>query len=174
MNFGLTGNPLGHSLSKVIHSELFKLKNVDFTYELLPTDNLEKLFSDQLSNLDGFNITIPYKTDIISFLNAVDDKVKLYNACNTVVNRDGVFTGYNTDVYGFLNTLKNCNITLENKRILGGQRCILQLRITVITAITTACFCLICPQDTVRLTLSSNISTKHRWMSLIAKGDFSL
>lgn len=118
MNFGLTGNPLGHSLSKVIHSELFKLKNVDFTYELLPTDNLEKLFSDQLSNLDGFNITIPYKTDIISFLNAVDDKVKLYNACNTVVNRDGVFTGYNTDVYGFLNTIKNCNITLENKKVL--------------------------------------------------------
>ena len=118
MNFGLTGNPLGHSLSKVIHSELFKLKNVDFTYELLPTDNLEKLFSDHLSNLDGFNITIPYKTDIISFLNDVDDKVKLYNACNTVVNRDGVFTGYNTDVYGFLNTLKNCNITLENKKVL--------------------------------------------------------
>ena len=118
MNFGLTGNPLGHSLSKVIHSELFKLKNVDFTYELLPTDNLEKLFSDQLSNLDGFNITIPYKTDIIGFLNDVDDKVKLYNACNTVVNRDGVFIGYNTDVYGFLNTLKNCNITLENKKVL--------------------------------------------------------
>ena len=118
MNFGLTGNPLGHSLSKVIHSELFKLKNVDFTYELLPTDNLEKLFSDHLSNLDGFNITIPYKTDIISFLNDVDDKVKLYNACNTVVNRDGVCTGYNTDVYGFLNTLKNCNITLENKKVL--------------------------------------------------------
>lgn len=118
MNFGLTGNPLGHSLSKVIHSELFKLKNVDFTYELLPTDNLEKLFSAHLSNLDGFNITIPYKTDIISFLNDVDDKVKLYNACNTVVNRDGVFTGYNTDVYGFLNTLKNCNITLENKKVL--------------------------------------------------------
>lgn len=118
MNFGLTGNPLGHSLSKVIHSELFKLKNVDFTYELLPTDNLEKLFSAHLSNLDGFNITIPYKTDIISFLNDVDDKVKLYNACNTVVNRDGVCTGYNTDVYGFLNTLKNCNITLENKKVL--------------------------------------------------------
>lgn len=118
MNFGLTGNPLGHSLSKVIHSELFKLKNVDFTYELLPTDNLEKLFSAHLSNLDGFNITIPYKTDIISFLNDVDDKVKLYNACNTVVNRDGVFIGYNTDVYGFLNTLKNCNITLENKKVL--------------------------------------------------------
>ena len=118
VNFGLTGNPLGHSLSKVIHLELFKIKNVDFTYELLPTENLEKLFSEQLSSLDGFNVTIPYKTDILDFLNNMDDKVKLYNACNTVVNREGVFTGYNTDVYGFLNTLKNCNVTLENKKVL--------------------------------------------------------
>ena len=109
---------MGHSLSKVIHLELFKLKKVDSTYELLPTDNLEKLFSEHLSNLDGFNVTIPYKTDIIGFLNDVDEKVKLYNACNTVVNRDGVFTGYNTDVYGFLNTLKNCYITLEDKKVL--------------------------------------------------------
>ena len=45
MNFGLTGNPLGHSFSKIIHLELFKLKNMDYTYELYPSDNLEDLFN---------------------------------------------------------------------------------------------------------------------------------
>lgn len=118
MNFGLTGNPLGHSFSKIIHLELFKLKNMDYTYELYPSDNLEDLFNKTLSSLDGFNVTIPYKTDIISYLDKTDEKVKLYNACNTVVKRDGFYYGYNTDVYGFLNTLAKCGIKLNNQKVL--------------------------------------------------------
>lgn len=118
MNFGLTGNPLGHSLSKVIHTELFKLKNKDYKYELYPDENLEDIFKNKLSTLDGFNITIPYKTDIINFIDEVDDKVNLYNSCNTVVHRDNKYYGYNTDVYGFLNSLKRCNVDLKDKKVL--------------------------------------------------------
>ncbi len=118
MNFGLTGNPLGHSLSKVIHTELFKLKNVDYTYELYPDKSVKNVFENTLSKLDGFNITIPYKTDIIDFIDETDDKVKLYNSCNTVVNKNGKYYGYNTDVYGFLNSLKRCNVDLKGKKVL--------------------------------------------------------
>ena len=118
MKFGLTGNPLGHSLSKVIHTELFKLKNVDYDYELYPDKSVENVFENTLSKLDGFNITIPYKTDIIKFLDETDDKVKLYNSCNTVVNKNGRYCGYNTDVYGFLNSLKRCNVDLCGKKVL--------------------------------------------------------
>ena len=118
MKFGLTGNPLGHSLSKVIHTELFKLKNAEHTYELYPDECVKNVFDNTLSKLDGFNITIPYKTDIIDFIDETDDKVKLYNSCNTVVNKDGKYYGYNTDVYGFLNSLKRCNVDLEGKRVL--------------------------------------------------------
>ena len=118
MKFGLTGNPLGHSLSKVIHTELFKLKNVDYTYELYPDESLENVFKNTLSELDGFNITIPYKTDIIKFADETDDKVNLYNSCNTVVNKGGKYYGYNTDVYGFLNSLKRCNVDLKDKKVL--------------------------------------------------------
>ena len=118
MNFGLTGNPLGHSLSKVIHTELFKLKNKDYKYELYPDENLEDIFKNKLSTLDGFNITIPYKTDIINFIDEVDDKVNLYNSCNTVVHRDNKYYGYNTDVYGFLNSLKRFNVDLKDKKVL--------------------------------------------------------
>lgn len=118
MNFGLTGNPLGHSLSKVIHTELFKLKNLDYKYELYPDECLGNVFENTLSSLDGFNITIPYKTDIINLIDETDDKVKLYNSCNTVVCRNGKYYGYNTDVYGFLNSLKSCNVDLKDKKVL--------------------------------------------------------
>lgn len=118
MEFGLTGNPLGHSLSKVIHTELFKLKNVDYDYELYPDESVGNVFSNTLSNLDGFNITIPYKTDIIKYIDETDEKVKLYNSCNTVVNKNGKYYGYNTDVYGFLNSLKRCNVDLAGKKVL--------------------------------------------------------
>ena len=79
---------------------------------------MKNVFDNTLSKLDGFNITIPYKTDIIDFIDETDDKVKLYNSCNTVVNKDGKYYGYNTDVYGFLNSLKRCNVDLEGKRVL--------------------------------------------------------
>ena len=118
MKFGLTGNPLGHSLSKVIHTELFKLKNAEHTYELYPDECVKNVFDNTLSKLDGFNITIPYKTDIIDFIDETDDKVKLYNSCNTVVNKDGKYYGYNTDVYGFLNSLKRCKVDLNGKKVL--------------------------------------------------------
>lgn len=118
MNFGLTGNPLGHSLSKVIHTELFKLKNVDYKYELYPDECVKNAFDNTLSKLDGFNITIPYKTDIIELIDETDDKVKLYNSCNTVVNRNDKYYGYNTDVYGFLNSLKRCKVELAGKKVL--------------------------------------------------------
>ena len=118
MKFGLTGNPLEHSLSKVIHTELFKLKNIDYSYELYPDENIENVFNNTLSRLDGFNVTIPYKTDILKFIDETDDKVKLYNSCNTVVNKGGIYYGYNTDVYGFLNSLKRCKIDLNGKKVL--------------------------------------------------------
>ena len=118
MNFGLTGNPLGHSFSKVIHEKLFNIKNIDNGYELFPSADLDCVFTETLSRLDGFNVTIPYKTDIIKYLDEVDEKVSLYNSCNTVVRKGNKYFGYNTDVYGFLNTLKNSNIELNNNKVL--------------------------------------------------------
>lgn len=118
MKFGLVGNPLGHSYSKPIHSELFKLKNSGSTYELYPSESLDDCFSEVLSKLDGFNITIPYKTDIIKYLDYADEKVKLYNSCNTVVKKGGKFYGYNTDAFGFIMSLKARGIELDGKKVL--------------------------------------------------------
>lgn len=118
LKYALTGNPLGHSMSAVIHHEILKIKNIEGNYELKPTDNLEKSFKEDLSKLNGFNVTIPYKKDIIKFLDSATDKVKLYHACNTVLIKEGKAYGYNTDVYGINDTFKKNSIDLSAKKVL--------------------------------------------------------
>ena len=85
---------------------------------LKPTDNLSKSFKEDLSKLNGFNITIPYKKDIIEFLDYKSDKVELYSSCNTVKIENGKASGYNTDVYGILDTLKKNSIDVKGKKVL--------------------------------------------------------
>ena len=116
--YGLTGNPLSHSMSAIIHNEILKIKNVDGEYTLYPDENLSKSFEEILSKLNGFNITIPYKKDIIKYLDELSDKVKLYNSCNTVKIENGKTKGYNTDVFGIHDTLKKNNVELFEKRVL--------------------------------------------------------
>lgn len=118
LKYALTGNPLGHSLSSIIHNEILSIKKIKGNYELKPTDNLEKSFKEDLSHLNGFNVTIPYKKDILKYLDFKSDKVKLYDSCNTVKIEDSKVSGYNTDVYGILDTLKKHSIDVKNKKVL--------------------------------------------------------
>lgn len=117
MKYGLLGYPLGHSLSPQIHSLLFSLAGrTQHRYVLYAREKPED-FGDVLK-LDGFNVTIPYKTEIIRYLNQYDEKVARYRACNTVVRRGGLLYGYNTDVDGFLETLRSHQISLKDKKVL--------------------------------------------------------
>ena len=118
LKYALTGNPLGHSMSAVIHNEILKIKNIDGSYDLMPTANLKESFLKELKNTNGFNITIPYKKDIIAFLDEADEKVKLYSSCNTVKIENGLVKGYNTDVFGINDTLKKNGISVKGKRVL--------------------------------------------------------
>ncbi|MET0244826.1 MAG: shikimate dehydrogenase [Flavitalea sp.] len=102
--YGLIGFPLGHSFSKKYFTEKFTKEKIDgFRYDLFPIEsiyNLPQLLSDN-PELKGFNITIPYKKDILSYL---DDKSNLpegLNACNCVSIKNGQLIGFNTDVTGF-------------------------------------------------------------------------
>lgn len=117
-NYGLTGNPLGHSMSRIIHNKILELKGIEGDYKLYPTDNLKKSYEDTLSKLCGFNVTIPYKKDIMKLIDTYTDEVKLYDSCNTVIIKDGRAYGHNTDVYGINDTFKKNGITLENKNVL--------------------------------------------------------
>ena len=120
-SFALIGYPLGHSLSSVIHSELFRIKETDADYSLieLEPECLASSF-EKLKKLNGFNVTIPHKTNIIPFLDELSEKAELFGAVNTVDIKQGKATGYNTDCIGFINALKGADIELGGDVLICG------------------------------------------------------
>lgn len=119
--FGLIGYPLGHSMSPLIHRELFKINNIDAGYELVEInpENFTNAF-EALKGFDGFNVTIPHKIAVIPQLNALSERAELFGAVNTVENKNGVLTGHNTDCYGFLRALAMAEIELKGKVLVCG------------------------------------------------------
>ncbi|MDY0318194.1 MAG: shikimate kinase [Candidatus Izemoplasmatales bacterium] len=109
--FGLLGKNLSHSFSKDIHNA-FGNKN----YELYNIDNLETFLKS--NHLSGFNVTIPYKSEIVKYIDILDPVAEATNSVNTVVVKGKKLFGYNTDYYGFIETLKYNNINVENKDVI--------------------------------------------------------
>jgi len=110
--FGLIGYPLTHSFSKRYFTEKFEKENIDSAYENFEIDNINK-FTEIIANnpeLVGLNVTIPYKEQVISFLDELNESAKEIGAVNTVkIARSGSnihLKGFNTDTYGFETSLK--------------------------------------------------------------------
>jgi len=99
----LIGQPLGHSMSPLIHGRLFKLRGREADYKLneIPAGELSSNL-EFFKSLNGFNVTIPYKLDIIELLDGLGESAARYSSVNCVDNRDGKLIGYNTDCDGFL------------------------------------------------------------------------
>lgn len=113
MRYGLIGEKLGHSYSKVIHEKL-----ADYTYDLIPLDSKEfKNFMEE-KVFTAINVTIPYKQKVIPYLDELHETAKAVGAVNTIVNNQGKLTGYNTDFYGFEYMLIHDNIVIEGKKCL--------------------------------------------------------
>lgn len=120
--FALAGYPLGHSMSPLIHKELFKIKGIDADYSLMEiAPNDLSSGAERLKMLDGFNVTIPHKINIISYLDSLSKRAELFGAVNTVDIKDGRATGYNTDCLGFLRALDSAGIELGGKVIVCGS-----------------------------------------------------
>lgn len=117
MDYGLIGEKLGHSFSKVLHEKL-----ADYKYDLIPLTRDE--FSEFMKKKDfkAINVTIPYKRDVIPYLDVLDENAKNIGAVNTIVNENGKLIGHNTDFSGFLYMVKKHNIDIKNKKsiILGN------------------------------------------------------
>ena len=119
--FGILGHPLGHTLSPQIHTRLFEISGEQAEYKILdtPPEKLTDSF-EYFKSLTGFNITIPYKIDIIKMCDTLDDTAKRYNSVNCIANVNGVSTGYNTDCTGFTKAVGSMGMTLTNKVLLLG------------------------------------------------------
>ncbi|NCI47925.1 shikimate dehydrogenase family protein [Sediminibacterium soli] len=105
--YGLIGYPLSHSFSKTYFAEKFAKQGIaDCVYEnyaLAGIDELGTLL--QQEGLRGLNVTIPYKKQVMPFLQAMTPAVSQMGACNCIDIRNGVLTGHNTDVVGFRQSL---------------------------------------------------------------------
>ena len=105
-NYAVIGHPIGHSLSPFIHEKLFELDNIDASYTALDIEDLDHDYETVLRNLDGYNVTIPYKQEIITKLQKISDKAMLSGSVNTVKNGEKAL-GFTTDGFGFVSAVKS-------------------------------------------------------------------
>ena len=121
--FGLIGKNIDYSFSKKYFSEKFKKENLDCTYSNFDIENISLIESFlQKNGISGYNVTIPYKQEIIKFLDEIDEVAKAIGAVNTIKKIDNKNIGFNTDCIGFEKSLIPL---IENKKpdsalILGG------------------------------------------------------
>lgn len=124
--YGLLGYPLTHSFSKRFFTEKFETENIDASYENFEIDSIDK-FSDVVKNnpdVIGFNVTIPYKEQVIQFLNELNDSAQQIGAVNTIkVKRSGddvYLKGFNTDTFGFETALRPLLTEYHSKALILG------------------------------------------------------
>lgn len=124
-NLGVMGWPIAHSLSPVLQNAAIEEAGLDYVYISLPVppEKLKEAVAGlRAMQFTGWNVTIPHKQAIMAELDAVDEDARIIGAVNTVVNRDGHLTGYNTDCIGFMQPLAQQGFLPKGKEatILGA------------------------------------------------------
>lgn len=112
MKYGLIGEKLGHSYSKIIHEKL-----ADYTYDLCPLTRDEFPVFMERRDFTAINVTIPYKQDVIPYLDSIDENAAAIGAVNTIVNRGNKLFGYNTDLPGFIYMVNQNEISMQGKKV---------------------------------------------------------
>ena len=114
------GNPIEHSLSPKLHNYWFEKNNIDANYDRRKIDKseIEETINEIKSNkLDGINVTVPFKNDVIPFLDMLSKDSQITQSVNTIYKQDKKLIGHNTDIKGFELSLKETKFNLENKTI---------------------------------------------------------
>jgi shikimate dehydrogenase len=105
--FGLIGKNIDYSFSRGYFKQKFEKEKIKATYVNFDLQDLSEFPSILAeNNLKGLNVTIPYKTDVISYLDDIDAKAKAIGAVNTITFKNGKLKGYNTDVFGFMYSIR--------------------------------------------------------------------
>ncbi|NMD70627.1 shikimate dehydrogenase [Bacillus sp. DNRA2] len=119
--FGVIGDPIAHSMSPLMHNDLFQLYQLDahyFPFHVKKEKLAEAINGLKVLGVSGFNVTVPHKVEIMSLLDEIDPLAKAIGAVNTVVNVEGKLIGYNTDGNGYVRALTHYVSDLEDKRVL--------------------------------------------------------
>jgi shikimate dehydrogenase len=116
--FGILGRPVAHSLSPAMHNAAFRHLGINAVYVAFPVTELAPAVAGLRGlGIGGVSVTIPFKEEIIPLIDELDPQAAKIGAVNTVVNRDGRLTGYNTDWLGAVTAL-TAKISLKGRHVL--------------------------------------------------------
>ncbi len=114
----IIGDPVSHSLSPVMHNAGYQELGLNFAYVAFGVKDVKKALDGIVSlGIRGVSVTVPHKRSVIPFLHKIDETARQIGAINTIVNNNGILTGYNTDYTGALLALEE-KTDLANKRVL--------------------------------------------------------
>ena len=119
----VVANPIKHSISPFIHNQAFEATHTNGVYvawEVEATDLAETVANIRRYQMFGINLSMPYKEQVISYLDQLSEEACLIGAVNTVVNREGTLIGYNTDGKGFFKSLPSFKISKKRLVLLGA------------------------------------------------------
>lgn len=119
----VVANPIKHSISPFIHNSAFEATHTNGIYlawEVEATDLAETVANIRRYQMYGINLSMPYKEQVIPYLDQLSEEACLIGAVNTVVNREGTLIGYNTDGKGFFKSLPSFKISGEKMVLLGA------------------------------------------------------
>jgi shikimate dehydrogenase len=119
--FLVIGNPINHSLSPLLHNYWIKNNNIEAIYEKkkLDTDQLKRLILEiRNKKINGVNVTVPFKKEVIPFLDELSDEAQSTQSVNTIYIKDNRVMGHNTDIVGFEKSIKKSKFSLKNKEVL--------------------------------------------------------
>jgi len=117
---GIIGYPLSHTFSPYMHNAGFRKFRLDWEYKVFETksEDVKKIiYQIKEQGIKGINVTIPHKQAVMPYLDKIDKAAETIGAVNTVVNKKGILTGYNTDYLGFIASLKKHKVGLKNKNV---------------------------------------------------------
>jgi shikimate dehydrogenase len=117
----IIGDPIHHSLSPGMQNAAFAALGLNCTYiafRVPPSELKESIESLRSINIAGFNVTVPHKVDVMKHLDELDVTAKKAGAVNTVNNIEGIFRGYNTDIHGFIEPLRQRKMDFRGMNVL--------------------------------------------------------
>lgn len=118
---GIIGDPVEHSFSPKMHNFISEQMNNNYVYSawcVKPENLKEAIDGIRALGIKGVNVTAPHKTEVMKHIDVITDGAKKLGSVNTVVNKNGILYGYNTDADGFCMSLQKSGIEIENAKIL--------------------------------------------------------
>lgn len=114
------GDPVKHSRSPRLHNKAFELTGLDYCYMAFTANEStigQAMDTVRFMDMRGCNLTMPNKIAVIPYLDKIDPAAEIIGAVNTILNEDGVLTGYNTDGYGFMQAFRDHGVEIEGKKM---------------------------------------------------------